>query len=219
MKRIILSLAALAFTFGVVLTSCTTDDTTAPVITLKGTATVTLDLGDTYTDAGATANDDKDGDLTTSIVTTNPVNTSQVGTYTVKYNVTDAAGNAATEVTRTVYVQSDKLAGAYNVVDVVTGSYPGTYNYSVTITQSSTDYNKILISNFGGYGTAVTVYATINGSTITIPSQTPSGMTDSGTISGTGTYNGTSFAVTSMTYSAAYTSGGQDNGNATYTKQ
>lgn len=219
MKRILLSVAALAFIFGVTLTSCTKDDITSPVITLKGSATVTLDLGDTYTDAGATANDDSDGDLTTSIVTTGTVNTDQVDTYTIKYNVTDAAGNTATEVTRTVYVQSDLLAGPYNVSDVVTGTYPGTYTYSVTITQSSTDYNKILIANFGGYGTAVTVYATIDGSVITIPSQSPTGMGDPGTISGSGQYNGGSFAVTNITYSASYDSGGADNGNATYTKQ
>jgi len=79
-------------------------DTTAPLITLVGSAAVTLTVGDAYVDEGATATDDVDGDITANIVTVNPVNTGTAGTYTVTYNVSDAAGNAATEVTRTVIV-------------------------------------------------------------------------------------------------------------------
>ena len=81
-----------------------TADATAPVITLVGSATVSVASGDTYTDDGATATDNVDGDITGSIVTVNSVDTSTVGTYTVTYNVTDATGNVATEVTRTVNV-------------------------------------------------------------------------------------------------------------------
>ena len=79
-------------------------DTTVPVITLTGDATVTIEVGSTYTDAGATANDNYDGDITSSIVTVNNVDTSVLGTYTITYNVSDANGNAAVEVTRTVNV-------------------------------------------------------------------------------------------------------------------
>src|SRR4029077_4313717 len=81
-------------------------DTTPPTITMLGPATVTLTVGDTYTDAGATAMDALDGDLTAKIVTTNPVNTAQVGDYTVAYNVKDTSGNAATPATRTVTVKA-----------------------------------------------------------------------------------------------------------------
>ena len=38
--------------------------TTAPVITLEGDATVTVEVGTDYTDAGATATDNYDGDIT-----------------------------------------------------------------------------------------------------------------------------------------------------------
>jgi hypothetical protein len=83
-------------------------DTEAPVITLNGSSTLDLELGDTYTELGATATDNVDGDLTSSIVVGGDVvNTSLVGSYTVTYNVSDAAGNAATEVTRTVNVNAD----------------------------------------------------------------------------------------------------------------
>ncbi|MFK7750301.1 MAG: S8 family serine peptidase [Kordia sp.] len=83
-----------------------TTDTVAPVITLNGSATVNLTVGDSYTDAGATATDNVDGNLTSSIVVTGSVNTSVEGTYTLNYNVSDAAGNAATQVSRTVNVDA-----------------------------------------------------------------------------------------------------------------
>ena len=78
-------------------------DTTAPVITITGANPVDVDLGTTYSDAGATATDSYDGDLTSSITVSSNVDTNTVGTYTVTYTVSDAAGNQATE-TRTVNV-------------------------------------------------------------------------------------------------------------------
>ncbi|MBO6828617.1 MAG: carbohydrate binding domain-containing protein [Muricauda sp.] len=81
------------------------EDTTPPVITLNGDAIVDLNVGDSYTEAGATATDDTDGDISGNIVVGgDTVDTSVAGTYIVTYNVSDAAGNAATEVTRTVNV-------------------------------------------------------------------------------------------------------------------
>lgn len=78
-------------------------DTTAPVITISGANSVDVDLGTTYNDAGASATDANDGDLTSSITVSSNVDTNTVGTYTVTYTVSDAAGNQATE-TRTVNV-------------------------------------------------------------------------------------------------------------------
>ena len=79
-------------------------DTTAPVITLNGPSTINLLVGDSYVEQGATATDNIDGDLTASIVISGSVNTAVAGTYFINYNVSDAAGNAATQVTRTVNV-------------------------------------------------------------------------------------------------------------------
>jgi len=79
-------------------------DTTAPVISLLGISPETVEVGDSYTDAGATASDIGDGDLTLSIMTINPVDTATVGSYTVTYDVSDLSTNAATQVTRTVNV-------------------------------------------------------------------------------------------------------------------
>jgi len=80
-----------------------------PLITLIGDNIVTVNLGVTYNDAGATAGDDIDGDLTSKITTHDLVNTNKTGTYTVTYNVIDNAGNAADEVTRTVIVHDQYI--------------------------------------------------------------------------------------------------------------
>jgi len=79
-------------------------DTSKPIITLIGDTTITLTVGDTYTDAGATAFDNVDGNITVNITTNYPVDVNTTGTYTVTYDVNDTAGNVATQVTRTVIV-------------------------------------------------------------------------------------------------------------------
>jgi iron complex outermembrane receptor protein len=80
-------------------------DTIAPVITLLGAEIIYLDKGDTYADPGATATDNEDGDLTSAIVVGgDTVAANSVGAYEVTYDVEDAAGNAATTVTRWVIV-------------------------------------------------------------------------------------------------------------------
>lgn len=104
-------------------------DTTAPVITLVGASIINLNIGDSYNELGATATDNLDGDLTSSIVITGTVNTSSAGTYFVNYNVSDSSGNAAIQVTRTVNVQADTtppvitLIGASTINLLVGDSY------------------------------------------------------------------------------------------------
>ncbi len=80
----------------VVVTVVTPVDTTAPVITLNGSSTVTLVVGSNYVDAGATATDDVDGTVTVN--TSETVNTHQVGSYKITYTAQDAAGNSSVKV-------------------------------------------------------------------------------------------------------------------------
>lgn len=60
--------------------------------------------GASFTDPGATATDNVDGNITNRVVKTGTVNTALVGTYTLRYDVSDSAGNAAISVTRSVAV-------------------------------------------------------------------------------------------------------------------
>ena len=92
------------------------DRTTPPVITLVGPNPITVGQGTTYADPGATATDNVDGNITSSIVIdTSAVNTSVAGDYAVTYNVNDIAGNAATQVTRTVHVNAAPTADSQTV--------------------------------------------------------------------------------------------------------
>ena len=86
-----------------------TADTTAPVIELIGANPQELAVGDAYVELNATATDDTDDDTALSaaiVIDATAVDTATAGSYSVTYNVSDAAGNAATEVVRTVTVEA-----------------------------------------------------------------------------------------------------------------
>lgn len=74
-----------------------------PTITIIGSSFVQNFNGVPYNDAGATANDPEDGDLTSSIITTSNVNTNVNGVYQVSYQVTDSGG-LTSSATRTVAI-------------------------------------------------------------------------------------------------------------------
>ncbi len=173
MKKFILSVATIAFLFGAtLLTSCSKDDISKPVITLKGDANVTVVLNGTYTDAGATADDDKDGDLTSSITSnasaTNP-NVNLKGTYAVTYTVTDAAGNTATK-DRTVVVANSagNLEGSFNASDDWNSDGTSDFSWVETITASSTVNNQLVFSKFAYY-TGCALKINVSGTSVSFP--------------------------------------------------
>ena len=99
MEKKTFSILTLIIVLGIGFSACKKDgDTTPPVITMDGYNPYTVCVGTPYTDAGATATDDTDGDLTDQINTTIQVDVSQPGEGTVTYEVSDAAGNTTTEV-------------------------------------------------------------------------------------------------------------------------
>jgi proteasome assembly chaperone (PAC2) family protein len=163
-------------------------DTTAPAVTPNG-ADATIELGGTYTEAGATATD-ASGTVNV-VVGGDTVDTSAVGTYTVTYSATDASSNTGTaSITITVvdttapavtpngadatielggtYTEAGATAtdasGTVNVVvggDTVDTNTVGTY----TVTYSATDAS----SNTGTASITITVVDT------TAPAVTPNG--------------------------------------------
>ncbi|MBL4607375.1 MAG: DUF5011 domain-containing protein [Pseudomonadales bacterium] len=70
-------------------------DTTAPIISLLGGRSQRVQLLSSYTDQGATATDNIDGNISGSIAVSSDVDASKLGLYTVTYRVSDAAGNTA----------------------------------------------------------------------------------------------------------------------------
>ncbi len=101
-------------------TSISTDDvpdTTPPVITINGASSYKLTLDELYVDLGATAIDNKDGELTKKIEVTGSVNHTLTGNYLVVYNVKDNAGNKAETKSKTIIIYNavDSLAANYTV--------------------------------------------------------------------------------------------------------
>jgi hypothetical protein len=159
---LLISGAAIALT----ITGCSKDDTTAPVVTLVGPESIEISLNSgAWSDLGATANDDEDGDLsavvTSDASSTNP-NVNLVGFYTITYTATDKAGNIGSE-TRSIYVKNDAddYAGTYDVHDTVPGFV---FDYTQEITVSTTENNRVHFSRFGDYANNTGIYATKLGS-------------------------------------------------------
>ncbi|MFZ2898274.1 MAG: LamG-like jellyroll fold domain-containing protein, partial [Saprospiraceae bacterium] len=88
----------------------TVTDSEIPVITLLGDASLVVCADVAYIDAGATAMDNCDGDISANIVAGGSVNTSLAGVYVLTYDVMDAAGNPAVQVSRTVTVVDPQAA-------------------------------------------------------------------------------------------------------------
>ncbi|MEP4076256.1 beta strand repeat-containing protein [Haloferula sp.] len=82
-----------------------TIDNTAPIITVTGSTNITQTIGSSYDDAGAGATDNVDASVTV-ITGGDTVDTNTAGTYVITYDATDAAGNAATQQSRTVLIQT-----------------------------------------------------------------------------------------------------------------
>ncbi|MGG3507614.1 S-layer homology domain-containing protein [Paenibacillus lautus] len=104
------------------LVEITNIDREKPVITLLGDSRISLVQGSDYTDPGAIANDNLDGDLTDRIEVEGKVDTSRLGQYTLRYSVADRAGNEAEEVVRTVNVTPRPGGGDTGPTDSTPGS-------------------------------------------------------------------------------------------------
>lgn len=109
MKKVLLyGLMSCATVFG--FTSCNDNNdqltdtrvTNYILLNIKGDPVVYVDANTTYEDAGCTA-ELAGEDVSSQVIVTNPVNTSEVGPYTVLYKATNADGFSAT-ASRKVYV-------------------------------------------------------------------------------------------------------------------
>jgi surface protein with Ig-like domain len=170
MKKTIYSITCLLALGSVMLISSCSKDDTPPVITVVGDNPATVSLNGTYIDEGATATDDKDGNITASITAIDNVDEDLAGSYTVTYSVSDKEGNNQT-ATRTVNVVNDAayLEGTYTTVE-------GSSSWNQTVTASTTTNNRITFSRFGDYDNNDKIYADVTGSTMSIGSQSANGI-------------------------------------------
>jgi len=161
-------------------------DKNPPTITINGSNPASVNVGSTYTDAGATAvNPDGSEAIVTSDVSS--VNTATSDAFCVSYSAENEYG----------------IAEAGRIVNVVIGqgNYIGTYDlasdcgataFPLNATQEAialSTADSLKFDNFFNLvgGTAV---ATINGATINFPSQTINITVGDIVFDGTGTMNG-----------------------------
>lgn len=85
-----------------------------PELSLTGSSSITLSVGDTYTEQGATCTDVEDGSITVDIGG-DVVDTSTAGIYTVTYDCTDSGGIEADQITRTVRVELIPIVDLFSI--------------------------------------------------------------------------------------------------------
>lgn len=217
MKKQILALASVIVLAGVVtFSSCKKEDTTAPTISVTGGNTQSQSLpatagSGTWTNPTATATDDEDGDVSANITVSGTVNPDLAGTYTLTYTVSDAAGNTATQdVAVSIVNDAAAFDGNYNVFDTVQG--PLYFQYPQVVTPSTTTNGRIHFNKFADYSNNTTIYATISGTVVSLPSQTTGAIGSNNHVHnfvGTGSTSGTtiiiSYTDTDQTASATAT--------------
>ncbi len=194
MKKIVYLSFALTLIF---IVACTKHDTTAPVITLKGSNpdVVVFGRSATYTDPGASVIDDFEGSMNYAI-TAGSVDMFSAGKYSLTYTATDLSDNTSTEI-RYIYVDAASyLSGKFSIQNYIINVYDTTYADTI----SATDTNGITFKHFAAYQKAI-VTGTIAGTTITIPPQTVlcGSPAQNRTFSGNGTFTSDSIFTVNYT--------------------
>jgi trimeric autotransporter adhesin len=147
-----------------------------PVITLNGDEEMTIYIGDTWTDPGATAVDYKGRDISADIEVSGTVPATS-GHTTLDYTVSDKKGNFAVEqrgVSRGF--RNTDIAGTY-MVDQYTSNGGGAQTYSATVTAGTGNSVDITLDQSNSIFAPVVIQATISGTgrQIVIADQSDSG--------------------------------------------
>ena len=146
---------------------------TPPKVILNGSPNFFVTLNSSYTDAGFTAGDEEDGDITSQVVVTGNVNVDSVGLYVISYVVTDSEG-LKDSVVRNINVRNslNYLNGSHNVIttDLTSGA---TRNWITTISASVSINNQLKIFKISDCFMAdpILIYDPVK-DTIFLPSQT-----------------------------------------------
>jgi hypothetical protein len=156
MKNKFLQLFAAALLLSFLVLSCSDDEDDTPSnqppeIVLYGGSSISLLLNKPYEEPGFYAVDDKDTNLTASIVVTGSINSDSAAKQTISYTVTDSQGETTTEErTVNVYNQISQFNGV--LYGKMVDSYPGTepVKYAEYGQTSISVNNQLILQNFAG---------------------------------------------------------------------
>ncbi len=170
--------------------SCRKVDDTPPIIVMNPPDTLAHILNNSYTDPGATATDEADGNITNNMYVKSTLDINLVGEYTIVYSVIDKQGNEAAPATRWIFVynQAWSYAGQYSVTETEVFPSVGTTEFTAIVKADTTVNNRISFLSFAG-STANAVYGDIYDSVIIIPFQIVGNDTISVAIQGSGSIN------------------------------
>ena len=122
-----------------------------PTLTLSGEKNQYIKLGTEYIEAGYSASDNIEGDVTAKVEISGSVDTSNIGLYTITYKVTDASGNSTSAI-REVYVYEKQVET--NVVN------PGNKVVYLTFDDGPGPYTQKLLDVLDKYGVKATFFVT-----------------------------------------------------------
>lgn len=149
-------------------------DDIAPVIVLNGDPDMELVLNQAYEEPGFTAYDDKDGDLTASVVASE-LNVNVAGQQTITYTVNDEEGNQGMAIRKVnVFNELEGLDGTWSGEFVM--PYPGTnkQRYGEIIELSTSVNRGVIFKNFANTPDA-NVSATVSTSSLSFNAQNVGG--------------------------------------------
>ena len=122
-------------------------DIVKPEITLNGKDTLYAYVNDNVEDSGAKAIDNCDGDITSNIKVENGVNKDKVGNYTIKYIITDKAGNSSEIERKVIISERNKNGVVYLTFD--DGPLSGTTNVILDILKEEGVKATFFVTNKG----------------------------------------------------------------------
>lgn len=135
-------------------------DSIAPELILKGEENLVIQVGGTYTEAGYTANDNYDGNLTSEVKVSGSVDIKKPGIYVITYSVSDSSGNT-TKLQRVVNCYDPvpptlTLKGSKNITinagtTYTEPGYTATDNYDGNITSSVKINGNVNVYHAGTY--------------------------------------------------------------------
>jgi hypothetical protein len=83
------------------------NDTTPPVISLNGENEINIELNESYSESGATAFDNKDGEV--DVVISGTVDTTNIGTYEITYTAQDKSLNTKVLIRKVTIINSNPV--------------------------------------------------------------------------------------------------------------
>ncbi len=135
-----------------------------PMITLKGDNAISINVGDTYTDAGATLTDDITGGVTDIVGDASGVNTAEEGLYFVRYTAANANGYSTT------IVRPVAVTGISDVFDI-SGEYLNAARGGTAMV-TKVSRGLFLSDNVNGGGSLGSIYMMVKSdSTLNVPAQ------------------------------------------------